>query len=127
MNGTMENQNRLAREGGRMNRNFITPAVNILANPNEYLIELEMPGVNKDGIEIVAEGGELTVTGRRQSSLAEGELLYYESSPADFRRTFQLSPDVDTSKITAEMNQGVLKLHLPKREDFKPRKIPIAG
>ena len=127
MNGTIENQNRLSREGGRISRNYITPAANILANPNEYVVELEMPGVNKEGIEIVAEGGGLTVTGRRQSNLAEGELLYYESSPADFRRTFQLSPDVDTAKIAAEMNQGVLKLHLPKREDFKPRKIPISG
>ncbi|MDB6110561.1 MAG: heat shock protein Hsp20 [Pedosphaera sp.] len=119
-------QNRLVREENRPSRAFVTPPANIAAGPDGYFIELEMPGVNKDGIEITVDGSELTVIGRRQSDIPEGELLYYESTPADFRRTFELSADVDTSKIEAHMEQGVLKLRLPRREDFKPRKIPVA-
>jgi len=120
-----ESQNRLTREENRPRRAMITPAVNISAGPDGYFVELEMPGVKKDGVEITVDGSELTVIGHRQSDIPEGELLYLESTPADYRRTFEVSADVDGSKIEAHMEQGVLKLRLPKREDFKPRKIPI--
>lgn len=122
-----EAQNRLMRQENRPSRAFVTPPTNISAGPDGYFIELEMPGVSKDGVEITADGSELTVIGHRKSDIPEGELLYYESTPADYRRTFELSADVDTSKIEAHMDQGVLKLRLPRREDFKPRKIPVAG
>ncbi len=58
---------------------------------------------------------------------AEGELCHCESTQGDFRRVFELGPDVDTSKINARMEQGVLKLHLPKSEKAKPRKVQITG
>ena len=58
---------------------------------------------------------------------AEGELCHCESTQGDFRRVFELGPDVDTSKINARMEQGVLKLHLPKSEKDKPRKVQITG
>lgn len=106
-------------------RPFVTPPVNIAAKNGEYLIEAEMPGVSKDGLEIMVEGNELTIIGRRKPETIEGELWYSESPLADYRRVFELGPDVDTSRITAELDQGVLKLHLPKSEQAKPRKIEI--
>jgi HSP20 family protein len=131
MNAIAENQNAPARSQDQPRperpRGFITPPANISANPNEYLLELEMPGVDKEGIEIMAEGNELTVLGRRKNEMPNAELLYTESALADYRRSFELGPDVDTSRISAEMSQGVLKLHLPKSEKAKPRKIQIAG
>jgi len=129
MNETTQTQNRPVRmpEQRERERGFITPPANIFAGENEYLIELEMPGVNKDHIEITIDGNELTIIGRRQSELPEGELYYYESPLADYRRAFELGPDVDTSKISAQMDQGLLKLRLPKSEKSKPRKIQIAG
>ena len=109
-------------------RNYVAPPANITANENEYCVELEMPGVDKQGLEITVEGSELTIIGRRKKELPEGELVYSESPLlADYRRVFELGADVDTSKIRAEMDQGVLKLHLPKREAAKPRKIEVAG
>jgi HSP20 family protein len=122
-----QNQNRPARMEAQRERGFITPPANILANDNEYLIEVEMPGVAKEGLEITAQGNELTIMGRRKSDLPEGQLFYSESPFADFRRVFELGLDVDTSKIQAELEQGVLKLHLPKSEKAKPRKIPVNG
>jgi len=119
-------QNRLMRQEDRPSRAFVTPAANISAGKAGYFIEMEMPGVNKDGVEITVDGNELTVIGRGRLDLPDGELVYFESTPADFRRTFELSADVDTSKIEAHMEQGILKLRLPRREDFKPRKIPVA-
>jgi len=111
--------------GTQDNRGFVTPPANVSANENEYLVEVEMPGVNKDGLEITVEGNELMIIGRRRSELPEGELCYCESSSADFRRVFELGPDVDTSKINAKLEQGVLRLHLPKSEKAKPKKIEV--
>src|SRR6185436_15082204 len=109
----------------REERGFIMPAANIIATDNEYVLELEMPGVRKEGLEITTEGNELTLIGRRQTDLPEGELCYCESALADYRRVFELGPDIDTSRITAEMQQGVLRLRLPKSEKARPRKIQI--
>jgi HSP20 family protein len=111
----------------QQDRGFIIPAANISATDNEYVLELEMPGVRNEGLEITTESNELTIIGRRQTDLPEGELCYCESALADYRRVFELGPDIDTSRITAEMQQGVLRLRLPKSEKAKPRKIQIAG
>jgi len=127
MNTAIETQNRPTRMGGENERGFVTPPANISANENDYLLELEMPGVDKSGLEITTEGNELTIIGRRKVETPEGEICYCESALADFRRVFELGPDVDTSKISARMEQGVLKLRLPKSEKAKPRKIQIAG
>ena len=123
---TTETSNRLERPGAQP-RGYVVPPANISANDNEYLIELEMPGVNKEGLEITVEGNELTIVGRRQQESPQGELCYCESAQADFRRVFELGPDVDTSRVDARMEQGILRLRLPKSEKAKPRKIQIAG
>lgn len=120
-------QNRPTRMESQRSRGFIPPPANIAANENEYLLEVEMPGVDKDGVEITVDGSELTIIGRRKQELPDGELVYSESPLADYQRVFELGPDVDTGRISAQMEQGVLKLHLPKSETAKPRKIPIAS
>lgn len=105
--------------------NFITPLANITANAEGYLLEIDMPGVNKDGLEVSVEGNELTIIGHRKSELPEDELCYCESPRADFRRVFELGIDVDTTSISAEMHQGVLRLRLPKSEKAKPKQIQV--
>jgi len=125
MNGTTEMQKRSAQTENGRNRGFITPPANISSTENEYLVEMDMPGVDKDGLEVMVEGNELTIIGRRKSDLPDGELCYCESPQADYRRVFELGPDVDTSRITAEMKQGVLKLRMPKSEKAKPKRIEV--
>jgi HSP20 family protein len=125
MNTVAETQNRPAQRATGNGRGYVIPPANIAATDNEYLVELEMPGVNKQGLEVTVEGNELTIIGRRQTDVPEGELCYCESPQADYRRVFELGPDVDTSKISAEMQQGVLKLHLPKSEKAKPKQIEV--
>jgi len=127
MNATIETQDRPARMEGerRYDRGFVTPAANIMATENEYLVEVDMPGVDKDGLEVTVEGNELTIIGRRKLETPPGDLLYRETPLADFRRVFEVGPDVDTSKISAEMHQGVLRLHLPKSEKAKPKQIEV--
>jgi HSP20 family protein len=82
-----------------------------------------MPGVNKAGLEITLEGNEITLIGRRTAEPVNGELLFRERSAADYRRVFELDPAIDTGKISAKLEQGLLTLTLPKSEQVKPRKI----
>lgn len=104
---------------------YLTPAVNIRENGDAYLLEAEMPGVTKDGLEILVENQELTILGNRAADVLPGEPVYRESHNLGFRRTFDLDPSIDVGKITAKMEQGVLTLTLPKAEIVKPRKITV--
>jgi len=106
-------------------RGYVSPRVNITETKDGYLLEAEMPGVNKDGLEILLEGNELTLVGRRGPEPSGLELVYRESTNRDFRRAFALDPTIDTGKIEARMENGVLKLRLPKAEQLKPRRINV--
>jgi HSP20 family protein len=120
-----QTQNRPARRETEQAWGFVTPPANISATDNEYLVEVDMPGVDKEGLEVTVEGNELTIIGRRKTELPDGELCYCESAQANYRRVFELGPDVDTTKINAEMKQGVLKLRLPKSEKAKPKHVEV--
>lgn len=104
---------------------FVAPEVNIFETPDGYVLEAEMPGVSKDGLEITLEGNELTILGHRQAEAVNGQPLFRERQWADFRRVFELDPAIDTSKVSAKIDQGVLTLTLPKSERVKPRKITV--
>ena len=108
-------------------RDYVRPVVNIYETPEGYMLEAELPGVNKAGVSVNVEGNILTVEGRRTApALPEGGFFYRESSPADFRRSFEVDPAIETGKISARMEQGILTLTLPKAEAAKPRKIAVA-
>lgn len=103
---------------------YITPAVAIYEDADGYAIEAELPGVAKDGVHVTVENGELTFTGSKSARPA-GTRIYGELAHADYRRVFDLDPSVDTGKITAKMDQGLLTLRLPKAQDKKPRTISV--
>jgi HSP20 family protein len=104
---------------------YVAPNVNIFETQEGYVLQAEMPGVSKDGLEITLEGTEITITGRRNPETITGETLFRERNTADYRRTFELDPAIDTSKVSAKMEQGVLTVTLPKSEKVKPRKIAV--
>lgn len=104
---------------------FVTPLANILETADGYLLEAEMPGVSREGLEVSIENGELTITGRRQRRSEGRQPVYRETRDFDYRRTFELDPSIDSSKIVAKLDQGVLRLTLPKAESVKPRKIEV--
>jgi HSP20 family protein len=114
-------------EVSREREQYIVPDVNIYETKEGYLLEAEMPGVAKDGVEITLEDSELTLFGRRSDQAPQGaEPVLRESHRLNYRRVFELDPTIDTSKIVAKVEQGVLILTLPKAEKVKPRKIEIA-
>lgn len=104
---------------------YIAPNVNIFETPEGYVLQAEMPGVGKEGLEITLEGAEITITGRRKPDTAPGEALFRERNTADYRRVFELDPAIDTAKVSAKIEQGVLTVTLPKSERVKPRKIQV--
>jgi len=104
---------------------FVSPEVNIFEAGDGYVLEAEMPGVNKEGLEITLDGNEITIVGYRHVPALAGAPLFRESQSTDYRRVFELDPAIDTSKIAAKMEQGVLTLTLPKSEKVKPRKIKV--
>jgi HSP20 family protein len=106
-------------------RAFISPQVNIFETKEGYLLEADLPGVNKDGLEVTLEGTTLTLVGHRPEEKVPADLLYRESKGADYRRVFELDPNIDSGRIKARMEAGVLYLELPKAEAVKPRKILI--
>lgn len=122
---TTATPSRASQQNGRTIE-YTSPTVDLGENKDAYLLEAEMPGVNKAGLEVLLEGNELTIIGHRQPESINAELIYRESKPRDFRRVFVLDPSIDTKRISAQIDQGVLKLNLPKAEKVKPRKIEVA-
>lgn len=104
---------------------YAMPAVSIYEDADGYTLEAEMPGVTKDGVRVSVENGELVFSGSKTSH-SSGSRIYGERNNADYRRVFDLDPSIDTDKITARMEQGILALRLPKAQDKKPRRISVA-
>jgi HSP20 family protein len=123
----MNTLTREIRDGDRAQaEQFIAPPASVTDSAEGYTLEIEMPGVKKDGLDISFENNELTIIGRRSLPAVEGTLLHHESRAENFRRTFELDPSIDADKITAKIEQGLVTLTLPKAEHVKPRKINVS-
>jgi len=115
------------RDGDRaQNEQFVAPSASVVEAGDRYTLEVEMPGINKEGLEISIENNELTVLGHRSLPAVEGTLIHRESRPENYRRTFELDPSINGDKISAKIDQGVVTLTLPKAEHIKPRKITVS-
>jgi HSP20 family protein len=105
-----------------------TPAVDVQENQNELRLDLELPGMNPEEVEITAENGVLTVRGEKKFERKEGEDSRYhvvERSYGSFLRSFQLPQGLDESRIEATCNNGILSVHIPKSALPQPKKIQI--
>jgi len=105
---------------------FFTPPTNIREVKDAYVLEVEMPGVGKQGLDITVEGNELIIFGRRSDPPLAGTPVIKESRPVVYRRAFELDPSIDTGKMVAKIEQGILTLTMPKAEQVKPRKIEVS-
>src|SRR5438105_14994409 len=122
----MNSLTRETREADRCQaEQFITPPASVTEIADGYMLEIEMPGVKKDGLDISVQNNELAIVGQRSLPPVEGTLVHRESRSENFRRVFELDPSIDTSKISAHIEQGILTLRLPKAEQVKPRKITV--
>jgi HSP20 family protein len=104
----------------------LVPPVDVLENESGITVKADLPGVSKENLAIRVDGETLTIEG--QVSLGETaslEAVYAEIRNAQYKRSFVLSRDLDTSRIDAAMKNGVLTLTVPKLEQAKPRRIPV--
>ena len=105
---------------------FITPPASLTEIADGYMLDIEMPGVNKNDLAISVENNELTIIGRRSLPAVEGTLIHHESRPENFRRVFEIDPSIEADKISAKIDQGLVTLILPKAKHVKPRKISVS-
>ena len=107
------------------NRNWATistPAVNILETKDEFRIEVAAPGLNKDDFKINLDNNELTISANKEISKEEKDETYTrrEFGCSSFTRSFTLPETVHGEKISASHKDGILTIHVPKKEEAKP-------
>jgi HSP20 family protein len=109
----------------RPGRVFV-PAVDIYETPEALVLVADMPGVAGDKVSLDLKESQLIISGEISPPMGEGErVVGQEYLVGDYYREFHLGELIDKSRIEASMNDGVLKLTLPKAEKAKPRKIEV--
>lgn len=114
----------LSREDTRSTDRVLIPAVDIFESEDTLTLLADMPGVDKEGLDINLEKGVLTISGTVNME-SRGKSLLREFSSANYYRQFRLSEQIDADKSSAELKNGVLTLMIPKAESAKPKKIAI--
>jgi HSP20 family molecular chaperone IbpA len=109
-------------EAGR----FFSPYADIHETEQAVIVSLEVPGVDKNAIEIQLEKGVLTVKGKVDASKYESlRPIYSEYNVGNYVRTFAVSPKIDANAITATVTDGVLRIALPKAKEALSRRIAV--
>ena len=102
------------------------PAVTVYETADEYVFEAELPGWTRDQVSINFENQTLTLSGSRELQNGDGRQYHrVEGLYGRFTRSFTVPGTVDAARVEAEMRDGVLTIHLPKREEAKPRQIEV--
>lgn len=105
-----------------------TPRVDLSETDDAYLIHMDVPGINRDDLEINFQDGTLTIRGHRAESHREehGSVVRMERSYGRFFRSFSLPSSIQADDISASYEDGVLKINVPKAEESKPKRIELS-
>jgi HSP20 family protein len=111
----------------RWRADAVSPKVNVTEDENFFHLEAETPGMKDKDINIEVHNGVLTIKGHKENKLDTETENYHirEFSDQSFERSFKLNDRVDTDKVSAKIDNGVLKVDLPKHEQIKPKKIEV--
>ena len=106
---------------------MLRPRVDVLESETAYQLEADLPGVTKDGLKVEVERNVLTIEGERKTERGdELQGLHLErASNARFVRRFTLGREIDSERIEAQFEHGVLRLTVPKQEKALPRRISV--
>jgi HSP20 family protein len=104
-----------------------TPVVDTMEDDKEYTVKAELPGIDKEDVKVSVEGGVLSIAGERKADKEEKSKKYHriERSYGSFVRSFTLPEGAASDKITAEFKNGVLRVHVPKNEEVKPKSVEV--
>jgi HSP20 family protein len=104
----------------------LAPAVDIYENAQGITVQADMPGVSKDGLSIQADRNSLVIEGNAVIDVPGAmEAIHAEVQATRYRRSFALSGELDAERIEATLKNGVLTLRIPKRAEFRPRKVEV--
>jgi len=114
------------RSGYRWELASAAPKTNLYERGDNFEIRAEVPGLEKDNLNVKIQGNYLEISGERGSDVPEGYKTHKtERGIGSFSRSFTLPADVDSTKVEATLKDGLLYLTLPKHEAAKPKKISI--
>ncbi len=104
-----------------------SPAVDVAEQENEMVVRMELPGVKKEDVKIVFENDVLTISGERKPYEIpdDAKVLLNEMRVRQFSRSIEFGPDIDAARISAGMDNGILRVILPKAEAARPRTIEV--
>ncbi len=110
------------------NRDSFVPGIDISETDDQFLINAELPGMNKEDIDVSLDNGRLTISGERKFEEKENGTTYHrvETRYGSFNRSFQLPDNVDEESINATYENGLLKISIDKAEDKVKKKIEIS-
>ncbi len=105
----------------------VVPPVDIFEDESGFTVIADIPGVSKDRLDVRVDGDNLVIEGAASAPVTGPmDLMYGEVLNPLYRRSFMLSRELDTTKIQAQLVNGVLKLNIPKAEAARPRRIEVA-
>ncbi|MDY6831572.1 MAG: Hsp20/alpha crystallin family protein [Thermodesulfobacteriota bacterium] len=109
-------------------KNEWSPAIDVSETEAAYLVKAELPGLDKEAIDISITDGVLTISGEKKMETREEKENYIltESRYGSFSRSFALPPDASTDNVDATFANGVLTISVPKSEAARPRKITVS-
>ncbi len=128
MSGTamQKSESQLSEQTQAVNQHTFTPKVDIWETQDSYNLDVEMPGVDKNGLDVKLEDGVLSILGRvAPDNTVACEKVHSEYETGNYERQFHISEVIDEEKIQASIKNGVLNLELPKRESAKPKRIEV--
>jgi len=105
------------------------PAIDVFEKEDKFVVKAELPGMKEEDIDISVVGNTLTIKGERkaESEVKEDDYYYCERSYGSFSRSIDVPSNVDTQKIEANYEDGVLEVSLPKTPEVKPNKISVSA
>jgi HSP20 family protein len=120
-------RNRLTAEDENLTVPEWVPAVDIVEDDKGYLLKVELPEVRKEDVKVTVESGTLTISGERQGEKeAKGRKFHrVERYYGRFERSFSLPDDARSDDVRAEFKDGVLRVHLAKSEEARPKQIEV--
>ena len=122
---TEETENDVAAVERTLAGTTYSPRFDIWENDDEMILYGDLPGVMPEGLDVHFENPVLTIHGKVSPRYRDLQFLHGEYGIGDFHRTFTIGEAIDTERISAELQSGVLTVHLPKSEKVKPRRITV--
>lgn len=111
------------------NTTVLTPAVDIVETEQGYTIAADVPGMDRENVDVFFENGVVTLKASRNSNKEEkvGEAIHREFRHTSYERSFRVSDDVDGEKISAEIANGVLRVNLPRKASSAKKTIAVTS